>query len=99
MSPVLYNNDCFGTHPNNLEKLEDIIKLEFILLYINKEFLNKFHDRIIQSIKDNNYNITLENNKYYVEAIDIEEKLLVPDLPNIGKLDINNITDIKYMIK
>jgi hypothetical protein len=37
--------------------LEFRVKKEFILLYTQDKFLEKFHKRIIQSIKDNNYKI------------------------------------------
>ena len=101
-TPILSIHDCFGTHPNNLEKLEHIVKLEFISLYINNEFLTKFHNLIIESIKNNNYIIEKDENgnEYYQEVSKRKKikKILIPKLPDLGKLDLTKIIDSKYMI-
>jgi DNA-directed RNA polymerase len=55
--PIITVHDCFGTHPNNMEQLVYRVKKEFILLYSQQNFLKTFHNRIIQSIRDNNFEI------------------------------------------
>jgi DNA-dependent RNA polymerase len=99
LSPIISIHDCFGTHPNKMGELEFKIKKEFILLYTNENFINTFHNRIIQSITDNNINILTINNKNYVE-IENEDCTLVeiPNVPKLGELDLNNIIHAKYMV-
>jgi hypothetical protein len=72
--PIITIHDCFGTLPNKMVDLENKVKTEFILLYTNDPFLSKFHNKIIESIKDNNYEIIETNNnkilsnKVFIEA-------------------------------
>jgi len=83
-------------------ELEHNIKKEFILLYSQNNFLETFHNRIIQSIKDNNLNIIERKNENYVLFYDCnsnsEIELKIPNLPALGKLDLENIINSKYMI-
>lgn len=53
--PVLTIHDCFGTLPNKMADLELSVKKEFIETYKNEDFLNKFHDRILQTLEDNQF--------------------------------------------
>jgi len=83
-----------GTHPNNLEFL---VKKEFILLYTNSNLLELFHNRFIQSLKDNHFNIYKDNdNKLYIQPK--KTKIYLPELPKYGKLEIEKIIDSIYMI-
>jgi DNA-directed RNA polymerase len=81
-----------------MAELEYKVKKEFVLLYSDSEFLNNFHDRIIQSITDNQYKIKYKNNKAYVHVTPEDEPLEIPSLPQLGDLDIENIVKSKYMI-
>ena len=56
-SPVLTIHDCFGSLPNKIELLEFLVKLEFINLYSKEDFLAKFHNRFLTSLKDNQVKI------------------------------------------
>jgi DNA-dependent RNA polymerase len=98
--PIVTVHDCFGTLPNKMNQLEFKVKKEFILLYTKEKFLKNFHKRIIQSIKDNNLTIIKENNNSYVQYFIGEEEILklIPKVPTLGKLDLNNIINSKYMI-
>ena len=121
--PILTVHDCFGTHPNKIKELSEIVTKEFIELYSNDQFLQKFHKKIIESIKDNYYNVIKINNNYYVEfdnnknnlvVIDTDtdsdiiknkkkfnnkiELLLIPKLPKMGSLILEDIINSKYMI-
>ena len=101
-SPLISIHDCFSTLPNKMGELEHNIKKEFILLYSQNNFLETFHNRIIQSIKDNNLNIIERKNENYVLFYDCnsnsEIELKIPNLPALGKLDLENIINSKYMI-
>lgn len=95
-TPILTIHDCFGTHPNLMDKLSYEVKKEFILLYSNPNFLQLFHNRVIQSIKDNNFETREKDNSIYVIIKRKVKKL--PDCPKIGKLELENIINSKYMI-
>lgn len=105
-TPILTIHDCFGTHPNRMEYLAHEVKKEFILLYSNPNFLEIFHNRLIQSIKDNNFIIEKDSSSRRVntaaESSNIvllgNKKLKIPIYPKIGKLEIKNIINSKYMI-
>ena len=109
---VIGVHDCFGTSPNKMGYLSDIVKKEFILLYSKTNFLENFHERVLQSLKDHHYNILNENqiklkldNKIlayqYVEVISKNKQskyLPIPMLPKIGDLDMNQILFSKYFL-
>lgn len=95
-SPIVTVHDCFGTHPNFIEILDFRLKEEFISLYINKKFINLFQKRIIQHIKDNNYDVFKEKNNYYV-ILPNKEKLKIPKPPIKNNLDLKSIMKSKYM--
>ena len=51
--PIITIHDCFGTHPNHMEDLEKIVKLEFIFEDNNWDFNSNIEFLIIDSeIKD-----------------------------------------------
>jgi len=105
-TPILGVHDCFGTHPNRMDNLSYEVKKEFILLYSNPTFLESFHNRLIQSIKDNNFIIEKDTSSKGLNtsaaSTDIvivgNKKLKIPIYPKIGKLEIKNIINSKYMI-
>jgi DNA-directed RNA polymerase len=53
--PIITVHDCFGTLPNQMFHLEQVIKKQFVILYTKENFLNKFHKKLLESIEDNNY--------------------------------------------
>src|SRR5580693_478258 len=95
---IITVHDCFGTHPNNMEQLVYRVKKEFIILYSQQNFLETFHSRILQTIRDNNFEIIFneEENKNFV-FVD-EELLTIPNIPRLGKLDLQKIIKSRYMI-
>jgi Autographiviridae RNA polymerase len=96
-SPVITNHDCFATHPNKLEELCFLVKKEFIFLYTKSGYLDVFEKRIIQSIKDNNFEVfTEKDGKLYIKPH--RTKYYIPIAPKLGNLDIEKILESKYMI-
>lgn len=95
--PFICVHDCFGTHPNDLEFLFYLIKKEFILLYSTENFLNKFHDRLLQNLEDHHYIINSDENDNKFVLIN-KKSFLIPNLPKLGKLDLEKIKDSKYMV-
>lgn len=55
--PLISIHDCFGTLPNLMAKLDLRVRKEFVLLYTDNSFLTNFHERFIQNIKDNQFEI------------------------------------------
>jgi DNA-dependent RNA polymerase len=53
--PIITVHDCFGTLPNQMFHLEQVVKKQFVYLYTKENFLNKFHKKLLDSIEDNNY--------------------------------------------
>jgi len=126
-TPIISVHDCFGTLPSKMGNLEHTVKKEFILLYTDYKFLELFHNRILQSIIDNNYEIfekdenkfiiLTEKNKKLIARLtkntkktsnlkvfvisksdNLETVLDIPNIPKIGKLDLEKIINSKYMI-
>ena len=95
-TPIITVHDCFGTLPNLMGKLEHDVKKQFILLYSQNNFLDNFHQRFIQNIIDNQFEIKNIEGKDYV--IFEEKKLEIPEKPKLGELDLENIINSKYMI-
>lgn len=96
--PIITIHDCFGTHPNKMNYLIHKVKTEFILLYTQENFLDTFHNRIIQSIKDNQLQI-IQDPKTLNNYVILNDQLLkIPNLPKLGELDLKKIIDSKYMI-
>nr|YP_010130187.1 DNA-dependent RNA polymerase [Clavaria fumosa]QPZ51089.1 DNA-dependent RNA polymerase [Clavaria fumosa] len=97
--PIINIHDCFGTHPNKMEILEYKVKKEFILLYTKDKFINTFHKRLIQAIKDNQFKIIEIKDNKFVENNDKNNSLLkIPSIPKLGKLDLEKIIKSKYLI-
>jgi DNA-directed RNA polymerase len=60
------------------------VKREFVLLYSQDNFLKTYHDRLIQSIKDNKYKIIFneEDNANYV--INNDYLIKIPNIPKLA---------------
>lgn len=94
--PIISVHDCFGTHSNKMDKLSNVIKTEFALLYTESDFLNNFHNKVITSIKDNNFIIKQEKGQ---SSVFINNKWhLIPQLPKQGILDLDNIRKSSYFV-
>jgi DNA-directed RNA polymerase len=97
IGPVITVHDCFGTHPNRMAALQYEVKKEFILLYTDHDFLEVFHNRIIQSIQDNNLEIIKMGGLPRFVSL-MGEEIEIPQLPKIGKLDLEDVNHSTYMI-
>jgi DNA-directed RNA polymerase len=98
IKPIVTIHDCFGTHPNNLQNLSHLVKIEFINLYTQEKFLEKFHFINKQVIENNELKIQ------YDKIIDQEYVLIkrtkhyLPNIPKLGDLDLNQIIYSKHLI-
>lgn len=93
--PVITIHDCFGTHPNKISYLSDVVRNQFVVIYTQYDFLKKYHERVLETIQDNKYIITEKDNKKYVLANKLYE---IPELPSKGDLDIKGVKNAIYMI-
>lgn len=94
---VLTVHDCFGTHPNNLEQLKFIVILEFVKLYTEQNFLQLFHNRVLQSFSDNKIEVFKDDKgKEYIKPK--RTKIYFPDLPQPGNLNLEKIMESQYFI-
>lgn len=94
---VLPVHDCFGTHPNHVDKLFDLLKLEFVKLYANEEFLSKFHNNIKQSIINNQGYFVIKNKVEKVTMSGLNRTFYFPLKPKVGVLNLKDILESKYM--
>lgn len=102
---VLPVHDCFGTHPNHMETLSNIFKSEFISLYSKPEYIKLFEKRILQAITDNNFELKYPNNNIRSRPthviINTHRKDIyidIPVLPDLGKLNLEEINNTNYII-
>ena len=75
---IITIHDCFGTHPNYMDKLFEIIKLEFVKLYAEELFLCKFHERNLENIQDHGFTIERDPIKEQDYIMINRSKLLIP---------------------
>nr|QWO71400.1 RNA polymerase [Lyophyllum semitale] len=96
-TPIISIHDCFGTHPNNFKQLLYLVKTEFVLLYTKDNFLDSYHNRFLETLKDNQFNVLIETDgKKYIKPI--RAKRYLPIKPKLGELDLTKIKKSKYLI-
>ena len=73
------------------------VKSAFLNIYKNKDFIDKYHNDIIQYLKNYGLVFNKDNNLIFLN----DKQYLVPNKPNIDKnLDLeNNILFSKYFVK
>ena len=94
---ILPIHDCFGTHPNDLSTVYEILKIEFINIYSKQDYLESFHKNILYILKKNCFKVLKQNNKHYVHIELTNKKIEIPEIPKTGKLDLKNIKFSLYM--
>ena len=92
---ILPIHDCFGTHPNQMLNLTNIVRNQFIELYANQDFLEKLHNKFLNDIKDYKIEVINKDGVDYVKRKNVKYK--IPKLPRLGNLIIKNING-KYNI-
>ena len=82
---LLTIHDCFATSPNNVELMFLHVKLAFLMLYADKNFITNYHNFILEYVKNNleiiDNNVILINNK--------NKKSKSIPIPNIPKFEVN----------
>jgi len=113
ISPIISIHDCFGTLPNNMIDLENLVKYEFINLYSKDNFLEKFHSDLMDILEKNkiNYEVNRNEHKVYIFLNNYDltlnsnksrKKKLEPLWfwlpPQDGDLNLEQIKDSNYLI-
>lgn len=99
IKPILTIHDCFGTSPNQMELLDFIVKKTFIALYSQYDFLMKFHEQFISTLKLNNITVYENNNSQWViHPEKRNKKIFIPEIPIKGNFDLNNVLKAPYFI-
>ena len=109
--PIISIHDCFGTHPNSMNKLAKVVRSEFVLLYTQHNFLQKYNEKILSNILDNGYAIIEKDGEKYVEYFHNKKRpdgseytstkktlYLIPVVPKMGDLDLKEIIKAIYLI-
>lgn len=104
---ILPIHDCFGTHPNDMESLTDIIRQKFVEIYVNHDFLQNLLDNMINDLKKHRIEIKEEKNsddpsqnKNYIVIYkkNKKEKIYFPQIPDKGSLNIYDVLKSIHMV-
>lgn len=99
---ILPIHDCFGTHPNDMVYLAELVRETFVSLYSSQNFLKKIDDKFRENLSDYKVKILVKDGIEVVETPISKNRssyLPLPILPKIGDLNINDIlTKGKNMI-
>lgn len=97
-------HDCFATTPNNMRKLEKLIKICFIKIYFTQEnYLEKMHHFFLEQIKSFSHDIIKIGDSYYIN--DAKGQVKIPNIPpsfisnKFRKEFIDGILNSIYFIK
>lgn len=83
---LLTIHDCFATNANHIEGLTYRIKLAFLVIYGNKDYLTNFHEYILEFLENKGFILAKE--KDYVITPSGENRK-IPNPPASGDLNIN----------
>ena len=81
-----------------MDKLFEIIKLEFVKLYAEELFLCKFHERNLENIRDHGITIERDHIKEQDYIMIYSRKLLIPNVPKIGILDLYEVMKSTFIV-
>ncbi len=91
---ILPIHDCYGTHPNDMINLSELVRETFVLLYSNNDFLKNIDTKFRNNLKDYKVKTILKDGEELVEIMISRNKfkyLPLPILPKYGNLDLNDI--------
>lgn len=97
---ILPIHDCFGTHPNDMFELSQLVRKEFIEIYTKKDFLNELYKNLKNDIKRYRLEIVVKDG---VKCVKIKKKnryeyIEIPKPPKKGLLNLEDIMNCDYMI-
>lgn len=99
---ILPIHDCYGTHPNDMDKIAFEVRLQFIKIYSQENFLKKIRDKVIFELKSHSIDIKIdpEGNEYVDFRIAEKrfDKIIIPKAPQLGNYNVNDLIKAEYMI-
>lgn len=97
---ILPIHDCFGTHPNDMFNLSQIIKREFVRIYADYKFIEELRKHFINDLKKYRIETIEKNGKEYIKIKrkNRNEILEIPQLPEKGTLNIQDVLESNYII-
>lgn len=100
--PISFVHDCYGTTLNYVGDMNILLRKAFIELYESKNekpiYLIQFHQRQIQNLKDAGFEVNDDNTHFVLPLSNGVKNIIIPPVPKLGKLDIQEITDALYKI-
>jgi DNA-directed RNA polymerase len=91
-------HDCFAVTANNISKLIDFIKLVYINIYSDNQYIKKFDQGIVESIKLQFGNEAFDdiNKKIKINSMELD----YPDVNEVisGKINAYSVKNFNYLI-
>lgn len=87
-------HDCFASTADSIQTINIVVRIAFLMLYSDSNYLNKLHDSYCKFITDNEF--TIENNKV-IDSSDKEFDIPIPPICNDLNLR-NQINKAIYFI-
>jgi DNA-directed RNA polymerase len=79
-------HDCFSTNCNNVNLMREHVKFAFLLLYLNKNFVEHYNNYILNYIYNSGYIIS-DNHIHFNEIVKNKMKEKIVKIPEIPKFD------------
>lgn len=90
-------HDCFASHANKIGIIKLEVKLAFLNIYSNKEFLNKnYHNFMIEYIKKSGFILSDDNKKIlsFSKKKKTNTDLILPEVPNFDSENLFNLKEL-----
>lgn len=90
-------HDCFASHANKIGFIKLEVKLAFLNIYSNKDFLNKsYHNFMIEYIKKSGFILSDDNKKIlsFLKKGKTNTDLILPEVPNFDNENLFNLKDL-----
>lgn len=92
-------HDCFASHASNIEHLQMCVKRGFVSLYVHEEFIRKFHTNCISTMCERDpARIKVDPSAGTVYDLETSKSHMIPEMPQMGDLDIEQIIKSRYMV-
>ena len=93
-------HDCFGTHPNYMSDLSELVKKEFVKIYSNYNFLEVLRNNLLNDLKKHRIDIIIKKGEEYIKVLRNNKYNYkkIPQLPQKGNFKIEDVLQSVYMI-
>jgi len=96
---LLTIHDCFATNANFIDELNYFIRVSFLKLYTDKEFIVDYHNSILNHLKSIGFTVDEDNNIIFWHHNNKIKKMKLPILPKLDdyRLDEGLLNSV-YMV-